>query len=62
MDVRADTGERSPLTLLLGALVAVGLVRAAGRFIGLLALLGVVTGCVAAFAVGILVLRIALLH
>jgi hypothetical protein len=62
MDVRAESGERTPLTLLLGSLVALGLGRAAVRVVGLLALLGVVLGCVAAFAVGILVLRIALLH
>ena len=62
MDVRAEPGERSALTLLLGALVALGLVRVAGRFIGLIALLGVVLACVGAFAVGILVLRLTLLH
>ena len=60
--MRAEAGERSPLTLLLGALVALGLLRVAGRFVGLLALLGVVLACVGAFAVGILALRIALLH
>jgi hypothetical protein len=62
MDVRAEAGERSPLTLLVGALVALGLLRVAGRFIGLIALLGVVLACVGAFAVGILLLRLALLH
>jgi hypothetical protein len=62
VDVRAEPGERTPLTLLLGALAALGLVRVAGRFIGLIALLGVVLACVGAFAVGILVLRIALLR
>ena len=62
MDVRTEAGERSALTPLLGALVALGLVRVAGRFIGLIALLGVVLACVGAFAVGILILRLALLH
>ena len=62
MDVRAEAGERSALTPLLGALVALGLVRVAGRFVGLIALLGVVLACVGAFAVGILALRLALLH
>ena len=62
MDVRAEAGERSPLTVLLGALVAFGLLRAAGRFIGLIALLGVVLACVGALTVGIVILRLALLH
>jgi hypothetical protein len=62
MDVRAEVGERSPLTVLVGVLVALGLARAAGRLVGLFALLGVVLACVAAFAIGILILRIALLH
>lgn len=62
METRVESGERSPLTVLVGALVALGLVRVAGRFIGLLALLGVVIGCVAAFAIGILVLRVLVLH
>ena len=56
------TAERSPLALLVGALLALGLVRAAARLSGLLALLGVVIGCVAALTVGILILRLALLH
>jgi hypothetical protein len=62
MDVRTVVGERSPLTVLVGVLVALGLTRAAGRLLGLLALLGVVLSCVAAFAIGILVLRLVLLH
>ena len=60
--MRTEPGERSALTPVLGALVAMGLVRAAGRFIGLIALLGVVLACVGAFAAGILILRLALLH
>ena len=60
--MRTVVGERSPLTVLVGVLVALGLTRAAGRLLGMLALLGVVLGCVAAFAIGILVLRLVLLH
>lgn len=60
--MRTEPGARSGLPPLLAALVALGLVRAAGRFVGLIALLGVVLACVAALAVGIVVLRLALLH
>lgn len=59
METRA--GERSQLTVLVGGLVALGLVRVAGRLAGLAALLAAVVGCVAAFAVGILLLRLTLL-
>jgi hypothetical protein len=62
MEPRADTGERSPLLVLVGALGVLGLVRAAGRIYGLLALLGIVIGTVAAFAILILVLRLLVLH
>ena len=62
METRVETGERSPLTVILGVVVALGLVRVAGRLFGLLALLGVVIGCVAAFAIGIVVLRLLVLH
>lgn len=59
METRA--GERSLLAVLVGGLVALGLVRVAGRLAGLAALLAVVVGCVAAFAVGILLLRLTVL-
>lgn len=55
-----QTAERSPLAVIVTAVLAVGLVRSAGRFIGLIALLGVVIGCVAAFAIGITVLGLVL--
>jgi hypothetical protein len=61
VDTRAEAGERSPLTALLGVLVALGLARAAGRVLGLAALLGVVIACVGALAIGVLVLRATLL-
>jgi hypothetical protein len=62
MAARTETAERSPLALLAGALLTLGLLRVAARLYGLLALLGIVIGCVAAFAIGILVLRIAVLQ
>ena len=62
METRTESAERSPLAVLAGALVTLGLVRVAARLYGLLALLGVVIGCVLALTVGILLLRIAVLH
>jgi hypothetical protein len=62
METRRETAERSPLALLAGVLVTLGLVRVAARLYGLLALLGIVIGCVLALTVGILILRIAVLH
>ena len=62
MGTRTETAERSSLATVLGALAALGLVRAAGRLYGFLALLGIVIGCVAALTVGILLLRVVLLH
>jgi hypothetical protein len=62
METRIETGERSPLLLLLGTLGVLGLLRIAGRFYGFLALLGVVIGCVLALTVGILILRLVVLH
>jgi hypothetical protein len=62
MDARTELGERTQLTGILGALLALGLVRAAARIYGLVALLIVVIACVGAFAIGIVVLRVALLH
>ena len=62
METRTETVERSPLTTVVGALVALGLIRAAGRLYGFLALLGIVIGCVAALTVGILLLKVLLLH
>ncbi len=57
-----ETGERSPLLVLLGMLGVLGLVRAAGRLYGFLALLGIVFGTVAAYAILIVVLRLLVLH
>jgi hypothetical protein len=57
-DTEATT--RSPLVVLLTGLLALGVARAAGRLIGLVALLGVVVATVAALAIGIVVLRLVL--
>jgi uncharacterized membrane protein len=62
MTTRTDTEQRSPLLVLLGVVGGVGLLRVAARFTGFIALLGIVMGTVAAFAILIVVLRIALLH
>jgi len=62
VDVRAEWQERSPLAVLLASSLALGLIRVAGRFVGLAALLGVVVATVAALTVGIVVLRVVLLH
>lgn len=61
METRAETVERSPLAVLVGAVLALGLVRVAFRLSGFVVLLGVVTACVAALTIGILVLKLALL-
>ncbi|MBW4042117.1 MAG: hypothetical protein HIU86_08315 [Acidobacteria bacterium] len=60
MDTR--TAERSTIAVLAGALVTLGLVRAAARLTGFIALLGIVLGTVAAFAILILVLRLLVQH
>jgi hypothetical protein len=62
MGTRTGTTDRSPVALLAGALVTLGLVRVVARLYGLLALLGIVIGCVAALTVGVLILRIAVQH
>ena len=62
METRSETVDRSPLALLAGALVTIGLVRVAARLYGLIALLGIVIACVAMLTIGILILRIAVLH
>lgn len=57
-DTEAST--RSPLVVLLTGLLALAAARAAGRLVGLVALLGVVVATVAALAIGIVVLRLVL--
>jgi hypothetical protein len=62
MDARTEVTDRSPLVPLVAALLTLGVVRTAGRLFGLVALLVIVIACVGAFAIGIVVLRLALLH
>jgi hypothetical protein len=62
MDTQAPVAERSPLAFVVTLLVGLGLARAAARFAGLVALLGVVLATIAALGIGIVVLRLALLH
>ena len=62
MDTEIEVAERSPLSPVLALLLSIGLVRAAGRVFGLVALLVIVIACVGAFAIGIVVLRLALMH
>jgi hypothetical protein len=62
METRTESVERSPLAVLGGALVTLGLVRVAARLYGLMALLGIVIGCVLVLTLGVLVLRLAVLH
>jgi hypothetical protein len=62
METRTESVERSPLAVLAGALVTLGLVRVAARLYGLMALLGIVIGCVLVLTLGVLVLRLAVLH
>ncbi|RIX28260.1 hypothetical protein [Amnibacterium setariae] len=60
MSTDTEATTRSPLVVLLTGLLALGVARAAGRLIGLVALLGVVVATVAALAIGIVVLRLVL--
>jgi len=62
MDAQTQVADRSPLVPVLTTLLTLGLLRAAARISGLAALLVVVIACVGAFAIGIVVLRIAVLH
>lgn len=62
MSTRTEAVDRSPLVVLLAALLAVGLAKAGARVVGLLALLGVVAACVGALTIGVLVLRLAVLR
>ena len=62
MDAQPEVAERSPWPPLLAALLTLGVVRAVARIYGLVALLVVVIACVGAFAIGIVVLRLAVLH
>ena len=62
MEPPVDTAQRSPVSVLVASIVALGLVRVAARFYGFLALLGVVIACVFALTVGILILRLLVLH
>lgn len=63
MDLRTSpTVDRSPIALLVALLVGLGLTRLVARLAGLVALLGVVIATVAALGIGIVVLRVALLH
>jgi hypothetical protein len=59
---RTQTVDRSPLALLVALLVGLGFARAVTRLAGLAALLGVVIATVAALGIGIVVLRLVLLH
>jgi hypothetical protein len=56
----APLASASPITVLLGVLVTLGLARVAARALGLLVLAGIVLTTVVVLAVGILVLRISL--
>jgi hypothetical protein len=62
MSTDLETRARSSLAPLLTALVGLGLIRAAGRVAGLAALLVVVIATTAALVIGIVVLRLLLLH
>jgi hypothetical protein len=62
MDAQTEVAESASLPPILAALLTLGLVRAAARVYGLVALLVVVIACVGAFAIGIVVLRLMLLH
>lgn len=62
MDAQPEIAERSPWPPLIASLLALGVVRAVARVYGLVALLVVVIACVGAFAIGIVVLRLMLLH
>lgn len=62
MPTRTDTVDRSPASLLVAALLSLGLVRVVARLGALAALLGVVIACVGALTIGIVVLRLLLLH
>ena len=62
MSTSPEVGQRTPLALFLGGLVALGLLRVAGRIAGLAALLVVVIATVGALVIGIVVLRLMLLH
>jgi hypothetical protein len=62
MDAHVEVGEHSPFTGLVAAILALGLVRAAGKAFGLVALLIVVMLSVGALTIGIVVLRLLLLH
>ncbi len=61
MDAQPEVAERSPWPPLVASLLALGVVRAAARIYGLVALLVVVIACVGALAIGIVVLRLMLL-
>jgi hypothetical protein len=62
MSTDSQLGQRTPVALFLGALVALGLIRAGARVAGLAALLVVVIATVGAMVIGIVVLRLLLLH
>jgi hypothetical protein len=62
MQAGTEVTDRSPLMPIVFALLTLGVVRTAGRLVGLVALLVIVISCVGALAIGIVVLRLALLH
>ena len=62
MDAQTEVADSAWLPPILGALLTLGVVRAAARVYGLVALLVVVIASVGAFAIGIVVLRLMLLH
>jgi hypothetical protein len=62
MTTHDDAVDRSPAALLVAALLSLGLVRVVARLGAFAALLGVVFACVGALTIGIVVLRLLLLH
>lgn len=62
MEAQAEIGEHSPFAGLVAAILAIGLVRAASKAFGLVALLIVVMLSVGALTIGVVVLRLLLLH
>lgn len=62
MTTRAEVVDRSPAALLVAALLSLGLVRVVARLGAFAALLGIVFASVGALTIGIVVLRMLLLH
>ncbi|GAA2754099.1 hypothetical protein [Amnibacterium kyonggiense] len=62
MATRTEVMDRSPATLLVAALLSLGLFRVAARLGAFAALLGVVFACVGALTIGVVILRLLLLR